>query len=120
MYPAFETIHYLGLAVLVGAIMLIDLRLLGFARSLPLPSMLGLVPWVWAGFVILVVSGTLMLICRATRFGTKRIFWLTMALVALAGVNALIFPVSLARSGNQWMSAARPPAGIKLVATLSL
>ena len=36
LYPTFETGHYIGLSLLVGGIMLIDLRVLGFARALPL------------------------------------------------------------------------------------
>jgi len=120
MYATFETIHYIGLAMLVGSIMLIDLRLLGFARSLPLPSMLGLLPWVWAGFLTNVVTGSLMFIYNATSFGTNRMFLLKMTLMALAGINALVFTVAVARSGDRWLAAQQTPAGIKVVATLSL
>ncbi len=120
MYPAFETVHYLGLALLIGSIMLIDLRLLGFARSLPLPSMLGLLPWVWVGFLINVVTGSLMFTYGATSFGTSRMFALKMALMALAGINALVFTVAVARSGERWLTAAQTPWGIRVIATLSL
>lgn len=120
MYAAFETIHYIGLAMLVGSIMLIDLRLLGFARSLPLPSMLKLLPWVWVGFLVNVVTGSLMFIYGATSFGTNRMFWLKMTLLALAGINALVFTLAVARTGDRWLTAAQTPAGIKVVATLSL
>src|SRR5690554_3692913 len=120
MYATFETIHYIGLAMLVGSIMLIDLRLLGVARSLPLPSMLGLLPWVWAGFLINVMTGTLMFIYGATSFGTKWMFILKMVLMAAAGINALVFTVAVARSGGQWLTAERTPGAIKAVATLSL
>jgi hypothetical protein len=120
MYPTFETIHYIGLAMLIGSIMLIDLRLLGFARSLPLPSMLGLLPWVWAGFLINVVTGSLMFIYGATSFGTNKMFLLKMTLMVLAGLNALVFTVAVARSGQRWLTTARTPAGIKVIATLSL
>lgn len=120
MYPAFETIHYIGLAMLIGSIMLIDLRLLGFARSLPLPSMLGLLPWVWVGFLINVVTGSLMFTYGATSFGTNRMFLLKMTLMVLAGLNALVFTVAVARTGERWLTAGQTPAGIKVVATLSL
>ena len=120
MYPAFETLHYIGLALLIGSILLIDLRLLGFARSLPLPSMLGLLPGVWAGFLINVLTGSLMFTYGATSFGTSRMFWLKMALMALAGINALVFTVAVARDGERWLTAARTPAGIRVVATVSL
>src|SRR5690606_9460523 len=103
MYATFETVHYIGLAMLIGGIMLIDLRLLGFARSLPLPSMLGLLPWVWAGFLINAVTGTLMFIYGATSFGTKTLFLVKMALIVLAGINALVFTVAHARAGGTWL-----------------
>ena len=57
MYPAFETAHYIGLALLVGSIMLIDLRMLGVANRLPLKSVISLLPWAWVGFVINAISG---------------------------------------------------------------
>lgn len=120
MYAAFETTHYIGLAMLVGGIMLIDLRLLGFAPRLPLPPILGLLPWVWAGFVTNVVTGTLMFVYGATSFGTNRMFWLKMTLMALAGLNALVFTLAVARSGGHWIAAGQAPGRIKIVATLSL
>lgn len=120
MYATFETIHYIGLAMLVGSIMLIDLRLLGFARNLPLPPMLGLLPWVWCGFAINVVTGSLMFIYNATSFGTNKAFWLKMTLMALAGLNALAFTVAVARTGERWLTAGETPTAVKVVATLSL
>ena len=72
LYPAFETGHYIGLSLLVGGIMLIDLRVLGMARALPLKSMIGLLPFVWAGFIINVLTGSMLFIYGATNFGAER------------------------------------------------
>jgi hypothetical protein len=119
IYPALETSHYLGLACLVGGIMLIDLRLLGFARSLPLRSMIGLVPWVWAGFGINAVSGTLIFIYGATNFSGNSAFRLKLVLMLLAGINALIFTLAAARDGARWVDSGRVPVAIRLVATAS-
>ncbi|MGW8370304.1 MAG: DUF6644 family protein [Gammaproteobacteria bacterium] len=119
MYPAFETAHYLGLAMLVGGIMLIDLRLLGFAKSLPLRSMLGLLPWVWAGFIVNLISGSLIFIYGATNFGTSPAFGLKMIFMLLAGINAMIFTLAASRSGSDWIDADHVPTSIKLVATAS-
>ncbi|HEY8521954.1 MAG TPA: hypothetical protein VIN61_17920 [Gammaproteobacteria bacterium] len=118
-YPAIETAHYIGLAMLVGGIMLIDLRVLGFPRRLPLASMIGLLPWVWAGFAINVASGSLLFTYGATNFGTSVAFQLKMALMALAGLNALAFDVAVRRSREDWVAADRPPALVKGFATLS-
>jgi hypothetical protein len=120
LYPAFETGHYIGLSLLVGGIMLIDLRVLGFARALPLKSMIGLLPFVWAGFAINVFTGSMLFIYGATNFGPNGAFQLKMAFLVLAGLNALAFDVAVRRSGSSWVSADRPPAFVKGVATLSL
>jgi hypothetical protein len=119
-YPAVETAHYIGLAFLVGGIMLIDLRLLGFARALPVSAMIGLMPWVWAGFVINVISGSIMFVYGATNFGVSHAFWLKMLFMMLAGANALIFSRAAARSRAQWLDSGDVPPFVKAVATASL
>jgi hypothetical protein len=120
LYPAFETGHYIGLSLLVGGILLIDLRVLGMAKTLPLRSMIGLLPFVWAGFIINLVTGSLLFIYGATNFGTNGAFLLKMAFMVLAGLNALAFDVSVRRSGATWVAADRPPSLVKGFATLSL
>jgi hypothetical protein len=120
LYPAFETGHYIGLSLLVGGIMLIDLRVLGLARALPLRSMIGLLPFVWAGFLINVLTGSLLFIYGATTFGVNGAFQLKMAFMVFAGLNALAFDLAVRRSGGEWVAADRPPAMVKGFATLSL
>jgi len=119
MYPTFETAHYIGLSLLVGGIMLIDLRVLGFARKLPLRSMIGLLPFVWVGFIINVLTGSLLFIYGATNFGTNPAFWLKMTFMLLAGLNALAFDLSVKRYRYDWVAVDRPPALVKGFATLS-
>jgi hypothetical protein len=119
MYPAFETAHYVGLSFLVGGIMLIDLRVLGVAKTLPLKSMIGLLPWVWAGFAINATSGSLLFIYGAAQFGTNRAFWVKMTFMVLAGLNALAFQLATTRSGRDWVASGDPPRVAKVFATLS-
>ena len=119
IYPALESAHYLGLAMLVGGIMLIDLRLLGFARMLPLASMFGLLRFVWAGFIVNAISGSLIFVYGASNFSGNPAFRLKLVLMLLAGINAMIFTLAAARSGGSWVDAGRTPASIKLVATAS-
>jgi hypothetical protein len=120
LYPTFETGHYIGLSLLVGGIMLIDLRVLGFARALPLKSMIGLLPFVWVGFAINVFTGSMLFIYGATNFGPNRAFQLKMAFLVLAGLNALAFELAVRRSGSSWVAADRPPTLVMGFATLSL
>ena len=120
LYPMFETGHYIGLSLLVGGILLIDLRVLGMARALPLKSMIGLLPFVWAGFIINVLTGSMLFIYGATNFGTNGAFLLKMGFMVLAGLNAAAFDVAVRRSGRVWVAADRPPALVKGFATASL
>ena len=120
MYPTFETGHYIGLSLLVGGILLIDLRVLGFARALSLRSMIGLLPFVWVGFIINIVTGSLLFIYGATSFGTNKAFLLKMTFMVLAGLNALAFDLSVRRSAIDWVTADLPPAHVKIFATASL
>jgi hypothetical protein len=119
IYPALETTHYIGLAMLVGGIMLIDLRLLGFARTLPLRSVIGLVPWVWIGFVINALSGSLIFIYGATGFSQNKAFRIKMILMLLAGINAMIFTIAASRTGKSWLDSGSVPIPIKFIATAS-
>src|SRR5690606_30606133 len=104
MYPAFESLHYVGIALLLGGIMVIDLRVLGFARRLPVEPVIGLLPFVWAGFLVNVTTGTLLFTYGATSFGLNRMFWVKMGLMLLAGANALAFKAMLGRGGRGWRS----------------
>jgi len=119
MYPTFETLHYVGLSMLVGGIMLIDLRVLGFARQLSLKSMIGLLPFVWVGFIINATTGSLLFIYGATGFGTNKAFYLKMTFMVIAGLNALAFDLAVRRATLDWVSADRPPPYVKVFATLS-
>jgi hypothetical protein len=118
-YPALETGHYIGLSLLVGGIMLIDLRVLGFARKLQLKSIIGLLPFVLVGFLINVITGSLLFVYGATNFGTNPVFWIKMTLMVIAGLNALAFDLSVNRYSYDWVAADRPPALVKGFATLS-
>lgn len=120
LYPALESAHYIGIACLVGGIMLIDLRLLGVAKKLRLELMITLLPWVWAGFAINAVTGGIIFVYGATSFGTNTPFQLKMALIVAAGINAYIFEM-MARGGrSSWVPAGAAPAAVKVVATVSL
>jgi hypothetical protein len=120
MYPAFESTHYVGIALLVGGIMVIDLRLLGFAQRLPIAAVMGLLPWVFAGFLINLVTGTLMFIYGATSYGMNWLFWYKMGLILVAGGNALLFKLVAMRAGGEWMRSGKVPVAVKTIATLSL
>jgi hypothetical protein len=120
-YPALETLHVVGLALVFGSILAFDLRLLGWHRDLPV-SRLGekLLPWVWAGFALNAVSGVLLFASDAVEFAANTSFRVKMALLLLAGLNALWFQLRVARTLPAWDRGTMPPATARVAGSLSI
>jgi hypothetical protein len=120
LYPALESAHYIGIACLVGGIMLIDLRLLGVAKKLSIELMITLLPWVWIGFSINAITGGIIFVYGATTFGTNPPFLIKMSLILIAGINALIFEIMARKGRDSWVLTGTAPVSARAVATLSL
>jgi len=73
-YPTILTLHTVGLALLVGANAVVDLKLLGFAPRLPLEDLSGGFRVMWFGFWLNAVTGALLFAADATTRGTSRLF----------------------------------------------
>src|SRR5215470_3607247 len=78
--------HALGMGLLVGASVVVDLRVLGVARELPLSPLKALYRIIWTGFWIQVASGLLLLVAYPTKALTNPDFYLKLLLIALAVV----------------------------------
>ena len=78
--------HAIGMALLVGASAVIDLRILGVARDLPLSMLKRLYPIIWAGFWIQVISGAVLLIGYPTKSLMTPAFYVKIAFIAAAMV----------------------------------
>jgi hypothetical protein len=88
-YPTVLTLHTFGMMVLVGASAMLDLRLLGFGRGIPLDSIKPLFRVMWAAFVLNAVTGSMLFAADATKRGTSVIFLVKLLLVA-AGVVTIV------------------------------
>jgi hypothetical protein len=87
-YPTVLTLHTFGMMVLVGAALMIDLRLLGFGRGIPLTSLERMFRVMWAAFALNAVTGTMLFIADADKRGPDPLFWTKLALVAVGLVTA--------------------------------
>src|SRR2546425_1800552 len=76
--------HTFGLALLVGANAVIDLRLLGIERDIPLTPLKRLFAIMWLGFAINAVSGVLLLIAYPTKALTNPVFYIKLTLIGFA------------------------------------
>ena len=104
-WPIMEALPFLGLCLLLGAIIVMDLRLLGFARTIPVSAVHSLVPLAVIGFGINLITGILFFFGDPFRYGVNLAFQLKMILVVLAGLNALYYYLKL-----EPMLAAHTPA----------
>ena len=91
-YPALEVLHILGIALLLGSLVLLELRVWGWARELPLRTLAGLALRVTLlGFALAAASGGVMLASQWSELQGNRALITKMVLLALVGVNALAF-----------------------------
>lgn len=95
-FPTMEILHFLGLCLLIGSLGLIDLRLLGFAKRLSIPALHDLLPWSFVGFGINLASGTCMFAANVDMYYPNIVFRVKMLLIILAGLNALLFKLTVA------------------------
>ncbi len=110
LYPIIEIVHIVGFVMLVGAVAMFDLRVLGFARSLPVRA-LGrhLLRWSIAALVLVVPAGLMMFSAHPHEFVDNPVFQLKLMLIAAAGLNALLFHAGVYRSVATWDSQVSAP-----------
>lgn len=111
LYPIVEIVHILGFAILVGSIVMFDLRLLGFARHLPVQALGNhLLRWSVTSLLLIVPAGLMMFSAHPQEFVANRIFLLKLTLIATAGVNALMFHLGVYRTVDSWNAGVPVPA----------
>jgi len=101
-FPLLESLHVLGLALLLGSILMLDLRLLGLTADHYRPEdlALGMMGWVWLGFVIAVISGTGMFISRPSAYAANPAFQIKLLLLGVLGANLLLYRIAAVSSAK--------------------
>ena len=122
VFPLLESAHVIGLAVVFGTIAVIDLRLLGVASTERSFQRIAsdVLKWTWAAFALTAVTGSLMFMTNAVVYFHNVSFRTKIALLALAGVNMLVFELTAGRTISRWDQAPEAPPIGRAVATLSL
>ena len=121
-FPIIEGIHTLGITAVVGTIAILDLRLLGLVmKSEPVSRIARQVlPWTWAGFSVMFVSGVLLSIAEAATNYFNWAFRIKLVLLVLVGLNPLIFHLTIYRKVNTWDVANVTPTRARTAAFCSL
>ncbi|GAB1263609.1 DUF6644 family protein [Aurantivibrio infirmus] len=90
-FPAAEVVHFFGLCLLLGSIIIIDLRVLGFAKKIPLEASLKLIPVAIFGLVLNLLSGIVFLCTYPENYFPAAAFQLKMLAIVVGGLNAFWF-----------------------------
>lgn len=122
VYPLVNAAHILGVALLVGSIVPLDLRLLGVWRSVPLTPLWGvLTRTAGAGLILAMIFGALLFITRASEYTAPNLFISKMAVVALGTANALALRVLPQTQVSEiTLTKGKPPARLRLAGGISL
>ena len=113
-FPTIESVHVIAIALVVGTISIVDLRLLGFASTKRGFTELSreVLPWTWLAFMAALIAGLLMFISHATEYFGNTAFRIKLVLILLAGLNMIYFHLFTCRNASEWdRSSAIPLAG---------
>jgi len=114
-YATILTLHTVGLAIVVGANVVVDLRLLGWAKGIPTESLRALFPIMWSGFAINFASGVLLFMADATTKSGQRVFYVKLACLTLALLAARTISKRLRQPDGEAV-----PGDLRALAAVSL
>lgn len=120
LWPLCETLHFAGLALLIGVAGMFDLRLLGFMKNVPVSSVKSLMPWALVGFAMNVLTGTIFLITNTGQYFGNYTWWLKVVFLLIAGVNALVFETNFGQRAAALPVGEDTPLAMKLIGAVSL
>jgi len=122
LFPLIESTHVVAICLVVGSILVVDLRLLGLAsihRSLSRVTS-GILPLTWSAFAVAVTSGLLLFISNATKYLGNGYFVAKICLICAAGLNMAIFHGISAKDLPRWENETLLPLPARLAGGLSI
>jgi len=118
VWPGSETLHFIGLSLLFGVVLMVNLRMLGVIRTVPFAAMHRLLPWGMVGLVINTITGMLFFVAKPEQYTYNLAFQWKVIFLLLAGGNLLFLTVFddawVFREGDE------PALPVKLVAACSI
>lgn len=120
-FATVESIHVLAVCLVVGTIMFVDLRLLGFiGANNAVRRASKVLPYTWIAFAFATLSGLMLWAVNATRYTKAEPFQIKMLLILAAGINMAIFHYGIWKRVDEWGEGRPTPAAAKIAGTLSL
>ena len=119
LWPFCETLHFAGLALLLGVAGMFDLRLMGFMRRVPIAVVKGFMPWAMAGFALNLLTGIIFIVSEPAQYFGNPTWWLKVAFLVIAGLNALVFETAYGARAAALPVGEDTPVALKLIAMVS-
>lgn len=120
LWPILEIFHFFGLTLLMGGLIIVDLRMIGFLSYIGLEEVKKLLPLVIFGFLVNLITGVLFLFGDPSRYSINIGFQIKMILVLLAGCNAAIYHLKVEPLFSNLNLTDRLPLAIKITGFTSL
>ena len=119
-YPLALTLHSVGMAVMVGLVFVVNLRLLGMFRRIPFTALDGMLSIAWIGFVINLLSGLVIFTSQASFYITSAPFLLKISMVILGALTVRYMAPIIRREGAGWVDGSAAVSKMKTLAAGSL
>ena len=119
-FPTLQSLHFIGMTMLVGVVGAIDLRVLGVARKLPIHPLHRFLPVAFIGFGINLITGFCFFCHDPYVYAFNMSFRLKMLLIVVAGLNALWFRLGVFIDVDEWGPGIEASRLAKIISALSL
>jgi hypothetical protein len=120
VWPLCETLHFVGLAMIIGIAGFFDLRLMGFFKAIPIDDARELMPLAVIGFLLNLTTGVTFFIGHPEQYAHNPAWWWKVAFLAVAGINALIFQVAVGKQTVGLRPGVDTPVAAKAIGVVSL
>jgi hypothetical protein len=118
LWPASEALHFIGMWLLFGVVLIVNLRMLGVMKAVPFPAVHRLLPWAALGFALNMVTGMLFVSSTPDQYALNISFHWKVLMILIAGINLLY---ATAFEGPWWVGAGQnPPMRVKAMAASSI
>lgn len=120
VWPLCETLHFVGLALIIGIAGFFDLLLMGFFKQISVDDARELMPLAVIGFLMNLITGVIFFIGHPEQYAHNPAWWWKVGFLSLAGLNALIFQVVVGRQTVGLRAGADTPFAAKAIGAVSL
>lgn len=119
-YPIMLVSHSIGLAIAVGVLFVINMRVIGYFPTLSVSSLRNFLRLAWAGFILNAISGLALFAGQATLFITNVAFLIKIAAILLGIINAAFMQSLLRQHASTWDAGAAIPVNARALAIAAL